>query len=49
MNEYYDDKLTRVDWQSAISIRDEAIEILKSYEAELMKQHLDINDYLTIR
>ena len=49
VNEYYDGRLTKVDWQSAFSIRDEAIEILKAYEAELMKQHLDINDYLTIR
>ena len=40
MNEYYDDKLTRVDWQSAISIRNDTIE---------MEQDLNVTDYLTIR
>lgn len=48
VNEYYDGRLTKVDWQTAKTIRDEAIEILKAYEAELMKQRLNVTDYLTI-
>ena len=48
VNEYYDGRLTKVDWQTAKTIRDEAIEVLKAYEAELMKQRLNVTDYLTI-